>query len=78
MKLHIEIHSFSHDQAHGAIVLHKDGEPSIIIPISMPQQSFDTATEAELIAHSPASVLTHPRPISESEVFYTYERPHIL
>lgn len=39
----------------------------------MPMQSFQTATEAALIAHDPASVLTVPTPISESEVFYTYE-----
>lgn len=39
----------------------------------MPMQSYQTASEAALIAHDPASVLTFPTPISESEVFYTYE-----
>jgi len=73
MKIHIEIHDISGDDAHGAIILHINGDLPIIIPISMPMQSFQTATEAALIAHDPASVLTFPTPISESEVFYTYE-----
>ena len=53
MKLHIETTHFSDDQAHGALIIHEynnHGKPEhIMIPISMPIQSLETAQENKLL-----------------------------
>jgi hypothetical protein len=45
MKIHIEIFTFSDDQAHGVLVFQSHGNEAVQIPLSMPIQSYDTAVE---------------------------------
>jgi len=64
MTLHIEIHTFSDNDAYGCIVL----DETTVIPISMPISSYEQAIENKLLTPSYFPYMAKSEEFSEHEI----------